>query len=73
MNVTVNVKYRLSQAGQKAALLAGRTASKEVVEAMALDDAAQIDTLTVESDGTLSLDVRNYQFERPGCGGSSSN
>jgi hypothetical protein len=59
MNVTVN--YVLSQAGQKAALIAGRTATTEVKESMSFDDTSLIDKLTINPDGTMSLNARGYK------------
>jgi|SRR5579872_2643408 len=55
MNVTVT--YRLSAAGQKAALLAGRPASQTVTEMMALDNPVLLDKISIGPDGSLALDV----------------
>jgi hypothetical protein len=55
MNVTV--KYNLSQAGQKAALIAGKTATASVTEVMSFDDPTLIDKLTINTDGTMSLNA----------------
>lgn len=61
MTQTVNVTYRLSAAGQKAALIAGRCASQIVTEPMQLDDPALLDSVAIGSEGSLSLDVRCCQ------------
>jgi len=57
MDVNVNVKYNLSQAGQKAAIMAGKPATASVTEVMSVDDLSLIDKLTVNTDGTMSLDA----------------
>ena len=55
--MNVNVKYRLSAAGQRAALLAGRTASATVTESLPLLDPAKIDQITVDSTGSPQYDA----------------
>lgn len=57
MNTTMNVtvKYNLSAAGQRAALLAGRCASATVTETMPLEDTSLLDQLTIAADGALSF------------------
>lgn len=51
-----NVKYKLSQAGQKAALMAGRTATSTVTESMDVEDTALLDQLKINPDGSMSYD-----------------
>jgi hypothetical protein len=58
MNVTV--KYRLSADGQRAALIAGRPASREVAEVMELTDTSLLPHVKVEHDGSLTLDTTGY-------------
>lgn len=60
MNVNVTVKYRLSAAGQRAALVAGRPATSTATETMTIDDPALLDHLTIQPDGSLVLDVTGY-------------
>lgn len=55
MNVTV--KYNLSQAGQKAAIIAGKPATAQVSEVMQFDDAALIDRMTILPDGSMQFDA----------------
>ena len=55
MNTTV--KYNLSTAGQKAALIAGRTAAATVTEVMSFEDAGLIDAMKIDGAGSLSLDT----------------
>jgi hypothetical protein len=57
MTMNVTVKYNLSQAGQKAALIAGKTATASVTEVMSFDDPSLIDKLTINTDGTMSLNA----------------
>ena len=57
VNMNVNVTYQLSAAGQRAALIAGRCASKTVTESMELTDLALLDDLNIAADGSLSFDA----------------
>jgi len=65
---TVKVTYRLSDAGQKAALLAGRPASKIITDCLPLDPAV-IDSLMIASDGSLSYDASRTYYIKYGIGG----
>src|SRR5215467_2202821 len=60
MKLNVKVQYRLSPAGQKAALVADRPASAEVTETMVLEDIAYVEEVELDSAGTPSLDTRKY-------------
>jgi len=53
---TVKVTYRLSAAGQKAALLAGRPASELITDSLPLDPAV-IDLINIAQDGSLSYNA----------------
>jgi hypothetical protein len=57
MTQTVKVTYRLSPAGQKAALIAGRNAAAMVTEDMELTDMSLLDKVNIGTDGSLSLDI----------------
>lgn len=57
MTMNVTVKYNLSAAGQRAALLAGRCASATVTETLPLEDTSLLDQLTIAPDGSLSFDA----------------
>src|ERR1035438_9174887 len=57
MNQNVTVTYTLSQAGQRVALLAGKTATATVTEIMVLDDPAMLDAVQIGTDGSLSLNA----------------
>lgn len=55
--MTVTIKYLLSQAGQKAAILAGRPAMATVTESIEFDNPALIEQLNVTGDGKVYLDA----------------
>lgn len=57
-----NVKYCLSQAGQKAALISGRPATSTVAETMEFEDTHLIDKLHINTDGTMSYDRAGYSW-----------
>lgn len=57
LNIAVQVKYNLSAAGQKAALLAGLPATREVKTTMTLTDPAHVEYISIQSDGTTTLDA----------------
>lgn len=56
MTQTVNVKYELSQAGQKAALLSGRPATARVAEQLPFDLEC-VDDLKINTDGSVQYDA----------------
>lgn len=58
--MTANVKYKLSQAGQKAALIAGKPATSVVAETMEFSDAALIDKLRITPTGEMDYDRSFY-------------
>ena len=64
MNQTVTVTYNLSAVGQKAALLAGRTATQVVTETMTLEDAALLDHVSISAAGELIFDT-SKQYNAP--------
>lgn len=66
MNQNVKVTYNLSQAGQRAALLAGKTATATVTVLMILDDAELLDAVTIGTDGSLSLDASKKYVSNTG-------
>ena len=60
MNVNVNVTYRLSHAGQKAALLAGKAATQVVNETMELANTDLLGRLTISPEGELSFQAETF-------------
>ena len=60
--MNAKVTYRLSQAGQKAALLVGRTATSQVSETMEFADVSLIDKLRICPDGTMEYARAGYGF-----------
>lgn len=61
----VTVSYMLSQAGQKAAILAGRPGASRVTETLPLDDPEIMHALEIRSDGTLVLDTTAITLDSP--------
>lgn len=69
--MNANVKYSFSQAGQKAAIIAGKPATATVSEVMQFDDAALIDKLTILTDGSMQFDATRMgsaDGAQSGCG-----
>jgi hypothetical protein len=60
--MTVTVSYRLSVAGQRAALIAGKPATDQVTEDMEFSDMSYLDAIHIDAQGKLSLNtvVVNY-------------